>query len=433
MTQAKKRWSYCTGERGRNRVRAFEHTETGRLFLEFADRGRRSRVALRHGDRNAAKAKAEELAAALRSGEPSGRAATLRTLFDIYVREVSPGKGGSAQRHDRAGVRRFTEFLGASRTPETLNRRDWDGFIRWRKDRGDERARTGPTAGQNKGQNTGPTTEKRRVGNRVIEQDLKFLHAVLNWATLARDDNGAPLLERNPLKGMPWPKQPSPRRVMLTAEEYQAIEKVAREVSPLFELALILAHETGHRIGSIRLLKWSDLDLEEGRIRWRAEHDKIGFEHETFLTAAVLEALAKARSERPSIGDTWLFPAPGNPTVPCSRHLFRDWWERAQELAGLKKEPGRGWHSLRRKFATDLKHVPLRDLCYLGGWKEPQTVLKCYQRPDEATMRQALASRAPRPNRHRNRHRKPRRAETESPAGSHNIQQGLQMIRNGPG
>ena len=382
MPQAKKRWSYCTGERGRNRVRTFEHPETGRLFLEFVDNGRRSRVALGHRDRSAARAKAEELAAALRSGSAPVRAASLRTLFDIYVREVTPVKGSSAQRHDRAAVRRFTEFLGSSRIPETLNRRDWDGFIRWRKGKGDERrGKDGQTI-------------KRPVGNRVIEQDLKFLHAVLNWATLARDDSGVPLLDRNPLKGMPWPKQPSPRRVMLSAEEYQALAKVAGQVSQLFELALVLAHETGHRIGSIRLLRWSDLDREDGRVRWRAEHDKIGFEHETFLTEPALYALGKARADRPSIGDTWLFPAPGTPSVPCSRHLFRDWWERAQELSGLKKEPGRGWHSLRRKFATELKHVPLRDLCYLGGWKEPQTVLKCYQKPDETTMRQALATRS---------------------------------------
>lgn len=37
--------------------------------------------------------------------------------------------------------------------------------------------------------------------------------------------------------------------------------------------------------------------------------------------------------------------------------------------------------------------MPLKDLCYLGGWKDPQTVLKCNQRLDETTMREALASR----------------------------------------
>jgi hypothetical protein len=42
-----------------------------------------------------------------------------------------------------------------------------------------------------------------------------------------------------------------------------------------------------------------------------------------------------------------------------------------------------------------MMETPLKDLCYLGGWKEPQTVLKCDQRPDEATMREGLAQRKP--------------------------------------
>jgi integrase len=42
---------------------------------------------------------------------------------------------------------------------------------------------------------------------------------------------------------------------------------------------LVLAHETGHRIGAIRQLRWSDVDLKEKRILWRAENDKIGMEH----------------------------------------------------------------------------------------------------------------------------------------------------------
>jgi uncharacterized protein YeaO (DUF488 family) len=52
-----------------------------------------------------------------------------------------------------------------------------------------------------------------------------------------------------------------------------------------------------------------------------------------------------------------------------------------------------GWHSMRRKFATELKEKPLKDLCALGGWKNPQTILLCYQREDEETMRDALATR----------------------------------------
>ena len=190
------------------------------------------------------------------------------------------------------------------------------------------------------------------------------------------------------------PTRPStPRRPIVTDQQYQAILGASLSISPLFELALVLAHETGHRIGSIRLLRWSDVDFGRGTIRWRAEADKIGFEHETIATQEVLRALERARQERPSIGDAWVLPSPGNPAEPCSRRLLRDWWQRGEALAGVPHAPGLGWHSLRRKFATELKHVPLKDLCYLGGWKEPQTVLRCYQRPDETTMREALAGR----------------------------------------
>jgi integrase len=89
----------------------------------------------------------------------------------------------------------------------------------------------------------------------------------------------------------------------------------------------------------------------------------------------------------------WVFPAPTDPNQPVSRHLLRDWWERSEALAKLPPEPGRKWHSLRRKFATELKHAPLKDLCALGGWKDPQTVLEYYQRADPVTMRRALAMR----------------------------------------
>jgi len=55
--------------------------------------------------------------------------------------------------------------------------------------------------------------------------------------------------------------------------------------------------------------------------------------------------------------------------------------------------PRLGWHSLRRKFANDLRHVPLKDLASLGGWKDTQTLLKCYLREDEQAMVDAPKSR----------------------------------------
>jgi hypothetical protein len=64
-----------------------------------------------------------------------------------------------------------------------------------------------------------------------------------------------------------------------------------------------------------------------------------------------------------------------------------------ERLAKLDPEPGRGWHSLRRKFATELKGTPIKDLCALGGWRDSRTILEHYQRADFATMREALEHR----------------------------------------
>ena len=37
--------------------------------------------------------------------------------------------------------------------------------------------------------------------------------------------------------------------------------------------------------------------------------------------------------------------------------------------------------------------MPLKDLCALGGWTSPETVLTCYQQADAVTMQRALNTR----------------------------------------
>ena len=160
-----------------------------------------------------------------------------------------------------------------------------------------------------------------------------------------------------------------------------------------FGVALVIAHETGHRIGAIRQLRWSDVDMEAKAIRWRAEHEKTGYEHSTPATAEALAALEEARRQNPGSGRGPLLPAPKDPSVCVSRFLVQTWWSRAVGRAGLAPKRGRGWHSLRRKFASDLMNQPLKVLCELGGWKTAQTVLQCYQRADQERLRKALEER----------------------------------------
>jgi integrase len=65
------------------------------------------------------------------------------------------------------------------------------------------------------------------------------------------------------------------------------------------------------------------------------------------------------------------------------------------DAAGLRHLRQAGFHCFRRKFASELKDVPLKDLMALGGWKDPKTVIQCYQQADLGRMRQALAQRNP--------------------------------------
>ncbi len=374
------RRAYSAGEWGRNRVRVFPDPKTGLCQIEWRENGRRLTRSLKHRDWRRAKRQADEFAAGFAKPELNGKKKaepeplTLETLFDIYGEEVTPTKAEESQKYDRGTMRMFLKFFGRHRRPDTLSQRDWDRFIR---------ARRSGRAGRS----------GRPVGNRTIQQDLKLLIAILNWAAKSRDEEGRLLLDSNPLRGLKTPTEKNPTRVLLTDAEYQALLRASEAMDWRFRVALVIAHETGHRIGAIRQLRWSDIDLEAKIIRWRAENEKTGYEHRTPVTDEVLAVLEEARTQNPKGWDSPVLPAPRDPSRCLDRSRVRVWWDKAQKLAGLEPKRGRGWHSLRRKFASDLMDQPLKLLCQLGGWKTPQTVLQCYQRADEDQLRKALEDR----------------------------------------
>ena len=374
------RRSYSAGEWGRNRVRVFADPKTGLYQIEWRENGRRLTRSLKHRDWRRAKRQADEAAAGLATYEPNGKAEaepeplTLETLFEIYGEEVTPTKSRRSRSYDGTAMRMFLGFLGPNRRPETLSQRDWDRFIRERR-----AGRVGPSG--------------KPVSNGMIECDLRFLVAILNWAARSRDEQGRLLLAANPLKGLKIPVEKNPVRVVLSDEEYRSLLKVSRRVDWRFHVALVLAHETGHRIGAIRKLQWNDIDIEGRTIRWRAEHEKTGYEHRTPMTDAALAALEEALDRNSARGRAPVLPSTQDPSICARRWMLDDRWRKAERLAGLEPKRGRGWHSLRRKFASDLMDLPLKVLCQLGGWKDAQTVLRCYQQPDEVQLRKALDSR----------------------------------------
>jgi len=377
MSRKKRLWSYIAGEKGRNRVRAYEN-ENGYLFLEWWD-GKRIRKALKHRDKDMAKAQTDEASAKLAfNREVKHVELSLGALFRRYLNEVTTEKSIRSQKHDHSAANLFLRCFGAQKKPKELSSTEWDFFIGER----------------SKGRLKPHGSRGGKVGPRTVARDLKWLLAVLNWATAKGDGKGGHLLERNPLKGLKVPNEENPNQPLITENRYRAMLAVSGEVDWRFRVALVLAYETGHRIGAIRQLRWSDVDLDTRLLHWDAEFDKMGRDHFTPMSNEAAGIMREALVQNPGVGRRPVLPAPKDREASVSRHLMRNWWKRAERLAGLESVKGLGWHSLRRRFATDYRHNPLADVCELGGWKRgSRVVVELYQKPDLEAQRAVLSSR----------------------------------------
>ena len=189
------------------------------------------------------------------------------------------------------------------------------------------------------------------------------------------------------LVGFPIPDEPDPRRPVLRSDSAQALLTVAPAVHPLLPLLIVVIATTGRRLGSVLGLQWSDIDLEQRTIQWRAELDKGRRTWLSPLPAAAADALVARYRGLGSRSGAYVFPAPKNPDVPASRYLAAGWLRRAYRLAGVEKQRGSLWHAFRRKWATERKHYPVTDVAAAGGWRDINTLLTCYQHPDSDTMR----------------------------------------------
>ena len=151
------------------------------------------------------------------------------------------------------------------------------------------------------------------------------------------------------------------------------------------ELALVLAEPTGRRLGSIRQQRWEDFDFQRSAIRWRAEADK---KWQEWLVAMPQTLSDVVRAFQRRLGDVggWVFAAEKDSSQPADRHWFDRWLPHAERIAGQPKLDGGLRQPYRRKWATERKHHSLKDVAAAGGWKDTETLLRCYQAPDSETL-----------------------------------------------
>jgi hypothetical protein len=208
-------------------------------------------------------------------------------------------------------------------------------------------------------------------------------------------------------------------------------EKVGEQ--RLFGPFLDLVEALGWRVSAICQLWASDIDRStsatapHGRIRKRGEVDKEGVEMWVPMSEDVRRAVDQLLERNPAIGDTPLFSAPGNGTgrrpKAWSRWHARDLHERAQRAAGyvyscpkcetglgnkqrecpngecghvdrLSRVPAKkllGFQAYLRKWATERKHLPLKDMAEAGGWLDTRSLEQCHEQADEATLLQVVS------------------------------------------
>jgi integrase len=273
------------------------------------------------------------------------------------------------------------------------------------------------------GRTTGPT------GQRSIEADLGLLNRMCTWAGTVRiGASGVRWLQQNPLAGVRREREKNPRRPVatwdrftatrsaiqrLTVEAQDAVEaanralecaddskhkrlrwealknKLAAERWTKVELALVLAEATGRRLGAIAALRWEDFDFERSRIIWRAESDKKGVRWEVPMPPTLADELRQFQEKLGSVAGL-LFPSERDPSRPMHRKQFDKWLRRAETAAGLETLDGGLWHPYRRKWASERMHLPLKAVSGAGGWKNTNTLLTCYQQPDELLLAQVM-------------------------------------------
>lgn len=368
----RKCWSRTVGARRGNRVRIYEREPGGMLYVAVwnGERGTYSQRSLGHKDRDRATREAAELVRLRDAGEwNDSRSFTLGMLVARYTAEATHTRDGSLKsKHYLYGCRRvgklLVEFFGVETPVVSLTPDRMGGFVAARR------------AGK---------LGRKPAGQTTVHGEIKHLKAMLAWATGIYNE-GKPLLERNPLQGFSVSKNPDPKRPMVDDETVAKLLAVAEGISPLLGLLIVMAETTGRRLSSILGLQWSDIDFDKRTITWRGELDKKRRTWVVPLPKVAEEALLKHRMGAPAIGSALVFPMRKDASEPVTRHLAADWLKRAYKAASIERPKQGLWHPFRRKWATDRKDLPLKDVAYGGGWRDIPTMVM-YQQPDMETQR----------------------------------------------
>lgn len=397
MGRKAKLWSYTTGTYG-SRVRVAERVPGGPLYaMTSKPGGGWVKVSLGHRDKDRAIEEAHTLAARRLKGDEPLERLTVAGMFDLFARSVLPRQCERHREELSRAAELWTRFLGGSRVVETIGPAEWEAFQR-------ERV-TGEIDGR--GRRIEKADDRRPVGPRTLQRELKVLRSACKRATIERTRAGGFLLAADPTRGLSLPAERNPKRPTSDSERFEKLLAVASQVTvrrglgkaaiwepSYLPLLIRLAGDTGRRISSVLALRWSDWLPSEGAhgsLRWRAESDKLRRDWVVPVSLAVAEALRAERAQRSGIGEVLIFPALNNPVRPVDVRLVTRWLRQAEKLAGLEPLERGVWHPFRRMWACQRKHLPVKDVAAAGGWKDIAVLQGVYEAADQETLAEVVS------------------------------------------
>lgn len=185
------------------------------------------------------------------------------------------------------------------------------------------------------------TVRKKPRSNGSVRRYLAALSHILSVAV-----KNYGWLQENPMSRVTKPKEPRGRVRFLSPEERERLLKACKESknSLLFPV-VVLALSTGMRQSEIMNLKWSEVDLQRGRIiLLKTKNKEVRGVPIAGLALKLLKDLGKVRR----IDTALLFPSYENPRKPMD---LRFPWEKALKAANISEYT---FHDNRHSAASEL-------------------------------------------------------------------------------
>jgi integrase len=400
-------WSCLLGRRGELQIRLFDNWKGGFYYADVRAPGRkRKRRTLGTNDRAEAERRGRQLYLDLLSGKADRPAAAPRIvrlgeLCDCFLKDCPMLLDNTehGQRDARIRLAILRSAIGEARDVRSLTANDVRhyearrkrGGIRFRGRRGDIRV-------------TGA------VRQRTVQADLKLFKQVLYWACTVTEADGRPWLDRNPIADVEVRGEHDVKRPIATHERFEATitamkqsqEKYAAEALVTFkkereraesrwrswvraELGLVLLEATGRRRGAIMGLRWEDFDFTAHRLTWQAAFDKKRRTWVVQYPAAFFESLQDFQRRLGAKGGP-VFPSTKDETRSAPAELLSQWIRKAEVDAELPKLEGGTCHPYRRKWRSERTHHPLKAVAVAGGWTDFDTMMRCYDIPEDADV-----------------------------------------------